>query len=326
MINMQNPKPTNSNVLAQVLKSRRDLFDCSLSDGTVIEAVANGKIFKSDPPIPGDWVQLESLSSPTIIKIETRKNAIFRFQARERKKKLIASNVDLIALVFSMNLPEYKTGILDRYLVRCAQWEIPAIVIFTKIDLPHDATIDFENELIRVKNLVSGFYAVSSTKNEQASPIPGAQQYDDLKKKLANKTVLFMGQSGAGKTKLLSALADGKLDLKSSELSKSGKGAHTTTWAELIKLPFFNVMDSPGIRSFALSDLEADDIIFYFPDLLGMVSKCQYHNCAHNPDSKGCFLAKSINEQSTIDQNLCSRIESFWKIRSELDHNKNQDR
>lgn len=302
----------------QVARATRNSFQCDqLTDGKLlntIEATAPGNMMKENPPVPGDFVQIPNLANPVISQIQERQNTIFRFLSRTRQKKMIAANIDLMALVFSAEKPEYKRGLLERYLIRSAQWGIAAIVIFSKIDLLSDTTKQLITEEIKfLKPLVSQFFAVSSLSTDKASPWPQeAGDFHQLKNALNQKLVLLVGASGVGKSKLITALSEGKYQLKSQELGKAGKGTHTTTWSEIVRLPEFSLMDSPGIRSFSLDDLESQDLLHYFPDLWEVALTCQFHNCEHEVKSKGCAL------RNTSSERLRDRFTTYLRIKEEI--------
>src|SRR5690606_33888246 len=148
---------------------------------------------------------------------------------REKKKKVIASNIDCLVIVTSVSKPAYKPGLIDRYLLRPAQWNIPAIVIFNKMD-EFDNHFDLEFAQQKLNQLF-----VKSFKVVAKNPEFGNFQLQEFKDYLKDQTAIFLGQSGVGKSKLITALSDGLVELKSNPLAKGvDKGAHTTTWAEMI--------------------------------------------------------------------------------------------
>ncbi|MDH4468542.1 MAG: ribosome small subunit-dependent GTPase A [Bacteriovoracaceae bacterium] len=307
----------------QILKSSRNTFFCESTAGKIVEAIAFGKLLKSETLVPGDIVKIQyEQDRPMITELLVRNNSVFRFLPRDRKKKAIASNIDLMAIVLSCERPEFKRGLLERYLIRSAQWEIPAILILTKLDLV-SPSVDLTWEMERTSHLIEKFFVISSVQTNLQSPWTNSYTIKDLMEYLESKMVLFMGPSGVGKTKLISILSEGKYDLKSNELGKSGKGTHTTTWAEIIRFSKFSLMDSPGIRSFSLNDLNSEELINYFPDILEISNKCKFSNCEHTENTPGCaiqskMLPKNNSEGDKQIRIFQSRFESYQKICHEL--------
>jgi ribosome biogenesis GTPase len=283
-----------------------------------LEAKALGLLLKEGDLVPGDTVEVEFRQNEWIItRLLPRRNQIFRNLQRENKKKILASNIDYLVLVFSVERPEFKRGLLDRYLLRSAQWEIPSIIVFNKCDyFPGGATLstnEWDFELQRVKDLCKEVYCISATNPNMLSPLSHCKNFHELQENLKNQTVIFLGQSGVGKSKLIQSLSNEKVLTKSLDLGVVGKGVHTTTWTELHVLEQFNLMDSPGIRSLSLSDITQDELLFLMPDLEEYSRKCKFHNCQHEEKSKGCiFWSGQINES------IKSRFESYQRFKEEI--------
>ncbi len=298
---------------ARVIKSARRTFECRLeSDLRVVPATAKGNLLKEGEVVVGDYVDLEESSGEWIISaVEERENRVFRRIIREQKEKTIASNLDLLVIVCSVSKPKYKRGLLDRYLIRSEQWEIPAVIVFNKIDQFKDQfELNFEKN--RVASMGLPIYETCA-KLDLAIDLHH-QSLNDLKKLLQEKTSMFVGQSGVGKSKLISALTDGEVNLESGDLAKVGKGAHTTTWAELIHYKDFEIIDSPGIRTLSIEDIYQEELPHLFPDLVNLLVKCQFNNCKHQPESKGCYFHGDIPNKEYI----LSRLESFLRFQEEL--------
>jgi ribosome biogenesis GTPase len=306
---------TNSQILARILRSAKRDFDCLIIDSKItVKAAALASLIKDfdEHIVVGDVVFLEKQKDEyVIVAIAPRKNEIFRLISRERKKKILASNCDVIVIVSSVSKPAFKLGLIDRYLVRAQQWNIPAIIVHNKMDqFDHQFDIPFIQN--RFKNLVVKQYEICA-KDEFYQLKHFAAGLADLKQDLKNKTAIFLGQSGVGKSQLISVLCGQEVELKSAEIGKVGKGKHTTTWAELVLFDFFSFIDSPGVRSFSLDDLLEEDLISYFPDLAAVAIHCQFSNCDHHEKVKGCAFWKNP------DPLLLSRLDSFKKIMSEVE-------
>lgn len=303
--------------IAKIIRSSQRVFDCLMMESRqVVSAIAEGNLLKKGQQlVVGDDVILEQVgeSEFKVLDLKERKNAITRFIQREQKKKLIAANCDLLAITVSSHKPKYKQGLVDRYLVRAFEWGIEPILIFNKIDLYDSKKLDLSFEQKRLERLGVKCYEVCA-KDKDFKPVLGQRGYFDLKEYMTKKTVILMGQSGVGKSKLITALSDGKVNLKSRELAKVGKGSHTTTWAELIDCDNFELIDSPGIRAFSLNDIKEEDLLSLMPDVEEVAITCKFTNCEHFPESKGCSFYSGIHNNEFVH----SRLEAYLRIREEL--------
>ncbi len=297
---------------AKIIKSARREFECLiLKDNISVPAKAKGLLLKKGELVVGDYVYLEKESDEYFIsELEARKNTIYRRIIRENKIKTIASNVDLIAIICTSSLPEYKRGLIDRYLLRAVQWEIPAIVIFNKMDEANqDFNLGFESK--RLAPLEVQCFATSAKDlNYKGDLLPGNI---DLQEFLKDQTIIFLGQSGVGKSSLISMLSGEKIQLRANELAKVGKGSHTTTWSELIHLDSFDVIDSPGIRTMSIQDVSKDELSELFPDLEDYFIRCKFKDCHHEENTKGCAFFNSKNTEMVL-----SRLDSFKRFKKEI--------
>lgn len=296
-------------ISARIFRSGKRHFDCQREDTkTIVEGTALAALLKEDHIVVGDFVELSD--DLKIEKVLPRKNEIFRNLPREQKKKVIAANVDVILIVVSAGKPVYKRGLVDRYLVRSEYWDVPAYVIFNKMDLYDASEFDITFEKERLKWLNAECFEVSAVTGKGI---------EELKEKLKGKTAVTLGHSGVGKSHLITTLSDGKASLLSGELGKANKGAHTTTWAELIDAEFFTLIDSPGVRSMSLSDLTTEELLYSFTDINEWSAKCQFSSsCTHEPNSKGCFFQK-LNPEERESQLILSRLDSYKRILSEVE-------
>lgn len=294
---------------AQVLQRSIQDFWCRSEDGEVFSAKITGNLVKRDKIVCGDYVHvLQENSGFLITEREQRKSEIFRLITRERKKKIIAANCDYQAIVVSCEKPHYKRGLVDRFLMRGKAWGVKSLLIFNKGDLPFSRQLDLPFEVSRLQNLAVSCFEVSAhDSNYQARFLEGIES---LRQALTHKTTIFVGQSGVGKSRLISHLLGQRDLLKSDALGKVGKGQHITTAAQLIYHQEFKLLDSPGIRSFSLRDLPSDDVFSLFPDLQEMAQECEYKNCRHLEGDKGCGFLKISQE----DLALQSRLDSYRRF------------
>lgn len=308
-------------IKARIFRSSKRHFDCQREDTKeIVTATALASLLKEDHIVVGDYVELSPPNNSEEWKIEKvaeRTSAIFRNIPREQKKKVIAANVDVIIVVVSAGKPDFKRGLVDRYLARSDFWDVPAYLVFNKMDLYDESDFDIVFEEDRLKWLNVECFEVSA-EDPSYRPKYLQQGFSDLSLKLKNKTAILVGHSGVGKSHLITSLTGGKIQLLSGELGSIGKGAHTTTWAELIDAEHFLLIDSPGIRSMSLSDLTKKDLLFGFSDVNEWSSQCQFSsNCNHEPNSKGCFFQK-LDENKREDQLILSRLVSFKRVLEEV--------
>jgi ribosome biogenesis GTPase len=309
-------------IKARIFRSSKRHFDCQREDTKeIVETTALATLLKEEHLVVGDWVMISPPpQGGEEWKIEStleRKNSIFRNIPREQKKKVIASNIDVMLVVVSAGKPSYKRGLIDRYLVRSDYWNIPAYVIFNKMDLHDPNEFDINFECNRLKWLDAQSFEVSA-EDPGYSPKYLSKGFKELKHELKGKTAILLGHSGVGKSKLITSLTDGKVKLLSGELGKVGKGAHTTTWAELIDAENFTLIDSPGIRSMSLSDLTKEELLLGFSDINQWSAKCKFSSsCTHEENSKGCFF-QNLGIGNRDSELILSRLDSYKKILEEV--------
>jgi ribosome biogenesis GTPase len=311
-------------IKARIFRSSKRTFECIIQDSKeIVSAAALATLLKEDHLVVGDWVILTPPVKVddhwTITDVEKRHNAIFRNLPREQKQKVIASNVDVMLIVTSAGKPAYKRGLIDRYLARSVFWNIPAFVVFNKMDLyDENAEFDIKFEAERLKWLNVQSFEVSSEKPlYKKTHLPLG--LDDLRSMLKGKTAVLLGHSGVGKSRLITELSGGKVKLLSGDLGKVGKGAHTTTWAELIDADSFSLIDSPGVRSMSLGDLTKEQLLSSFSDVYEFSVKCQFSsNCTHSENSKGCFF-QSLDPEKQDTKFIISRLESYKRVLEEVE-------
>lgn len=304
---------------ARVHRSAKREFDCKIIDeNKVVVATALGNLLKGDDNsiVVGDYVMIDDKN--TIVEVLPRKNEMYRLIIREQKKKVTASNCDLLVIVSSVSRPEYKRGIVDRFLVRAHQWGIRPLMVFNKMDeYQADDALDIQFEVDRMSKLGVECFEVSAI-NAEYKPRFLSLGFLDLKQKLQGKTSIFLGQSGVGKSKLITAVSDGAINLLSREVGKVGKGTHTTTWSEIVESKTMTLIDSPGIRSFGVEDLLEEDLITYFPDLEEGAVLCKFSNCGHEEGTKGCFFEEKLDQNSRETKLIKSRLESYIRMKEEI--------
>lgn len=302
------------------MRSSKRIFECELlSTKEVVKAVALREALKAENHIVvGDIVELQKQKNAEdydLVNVLSRKNTIHRKIVRENKIKVLASNVDLLLIVSSVSKPDYKSALVDRYLIRSLEWQVPAVVIFHKMDeFQNHFDIEFEEKKftsLGVKIFKTSFKENFSTEIQNSM--------SELRELLQNKTAILLGQSGVGKSQLITTLSNGKVELTTGRLAKKvEKGAHTTTWSELINCGDFDLIDSPGVRSMSVNDIHPDELVDYFPDLHPYIEACQFTNCRHEENSKGCGFS-DLDPENLSDLIVLDRLYSFMRIRDEVE-------
>ena len=305
-------------VQGKIFRSGKRRFECRIpGSDEFVEAIALREVIRGSHPVVGDNVILQKAVSGDayeITEIVERENEIYRRIVRENKKKVIASNLDVLFIVTAVSKPDYKSGLIDRYLLRALEWDIPAVIIFNKMDQFEDQ-FDLEFERYKYEKLLGAqTFSVSSECPDQSE-----EELNILREKLQYKTAICLGQSGVGKSKLISTLSDGKVELISRRLAKGVlKGSHTTTWAEIIDCENFLLVDSPGVRSLSVLDVPKEELPSFFPDLEPYFIQCKFKDCRHEEKSKGCAFHE-LDENEIHDLAVLDRLESFKKMRDEVE-------
>ncbi len=266
-------------------------------------AVLKGKIrlkggSSTNPVAVGDLVRWSSegdpsLQAPAVIsEVLDRKNYVVRKSTNlSRTSHVIAANIDRAYLIVTLYFPQIKLAFLDRLLVTCEVYGIPATVVLNKVDLYRDECAD---EIADFRRIYEGAgYPVIET-----SAVTG-EGVDALRADMAGKVILFSGESGVGKSSLVKAL-DPSLDPKVGRISDVHlQGKHTTSLYEMYPLSGGGyVIDTPGLRGFGLVHLEKEEIPLYFPEMLRASRACRFTPCTHTHEP-GCAVKAAV-EAGTI--------------------------
>jgi ribosome biogenesis GTPase len=192
-----------------------------------------------------------------------------------------------------MKNPRTSQGFIDRFLVACEMYHVPALVIFNKADLYRKRErTDFE-ELEAMYKAVGYTVVLISVKEDTG--------IDEVKKLLHQKTTLISGHSGVGKSSFINAVLP-QSGIRTQDVSGwSGKGQHTTTFAEMYDLPAGGkLIDTPGMREFGLVDLERTELSGYFPEMRQRLTNCQFNNCLHIAEP-GCAVKEAVQQGAILE-------------------------
>ncbi len=219
---------------------------------------------------------------------------------REGYRQAVAANVDQLMIVVSTRNPELHPRLIDRMLVGGEQGELDCVVVVNKIDLAE-----------REKILAAlHFYPDIGYRLVLTSAVRG-EGLDELREVLTDKSTVFAGPSGAGKSSLLNAVQPG-LMLTIGEVSgRTGKGRHTTTFVQLLKLDFGGyVVDTPGIREFGLWDIERRDLASYFREMAHLIGGCRFKDCRHISEP-GCAIKAAVEAGEIARERYESYVHIF---------------
>lgn len=247
----------------------------------------------------GDWVWFEQIPGKEglIVSVEPRKTVLMRADnLSQRKAQLIASNIDQVLITVSVVSPPLKPPLVDRYIIAAKQGGMQPVIVVNKIDLlknPKETSEDIENELELYIEFLSA-YKIAGIPVIAVSADTG-EGLDELRKVMENRSSVFSGQSGVGKSSILNAIAG--FDLRVGHVVlRTKKGTHTTTTASLLHLPFGGwCIDTPGIKSFGVWELKRDEIESYFFEIHECGKSCKYPSCTHS-NEPGCSVIQALDE------------------------------
>lgn len=296
-------KSTGSHYLVKNIHGR--MLTCTLRGKLKIDE----SISSSNPIAVGDEVLYEPDGELGIIRdILPRKNHIVRASPQNRKHQqhIIASNIDLAVILATLSFPKTSLGFIDRFLITAEIYHIPTLILYNKIDL-HD---EEDREWL---NIYKDIYEQAGYLVQGVSAVTDEGMVA-LEQQLKGKTTLFSGHSGVGKSSILNRLLQKGVQ-KISEVSDwSGKGKHTTTFAEMMDLPFGGrVIDTPGVKEFGLVNIERSELSQYFPEMRTLIPSCKFNNCQHLQEP-GCAIKEAVQEGSIS----VVRYESYLQIRDSI--------
>ena len=264
---------------------------------------------KSTNPIAvGDVVEFELETkndeiTGVIDSIHDRTNYIVRRSVNLSKQThVIASNIDQVFLLVTIDDPPTFTSFIDRFLVTAEAYSIKTILLFNKIDHYQ------EDQLNEIKSLAHTYRKIGYECLEISAKT--GRNVDKVKSMMKGKVSMFAGHSGVGKSTLINAI-EPSLDLKTKEISTQHmQGQHTTTFAEMFDLSFdAQIIDTPGIKGFGIVDMDKEEVSDYFPEFFELKQHCKFNNCLHLEEPK-CAIKDALDKEEIA----YSRYRSYLSI------------
>lgn len=286
---------------ATVYKSTGSWYILQNEEGEVFHGRIKGKlkidgITSTNPIAVGDVVTAETENelenTVTITGIEERKNYITRTSPHNKNQHhIVAANLDQSLLFATLKNPKTSQGFIDRFLITSEAYHIPSVIVFNKWDLyktKEQEQFDVLKEMYSAVGYTVLYMSVDTGEGVEA-----------VKNLLMHKTTLLSGHSGVGKSSFINAVFP-QLQLRTQDVSGwSGKGLHTTTFAEMFNLDpggkwdQGRVIDTPGIRELGLVDISKQELSHYFPEMRALISECQFNNCLHL-NEPGCAVKQAV--------------------------------
>lgn len=297
-----------------VTKSTGSWYYVRTDEGERFQCRIRGKFrmqeIKSTNPISvGDVVDFEleeSKDTGVITHIHDRKNYIVRKSVNLSKQThIIAANIDVAFLLITIDNPPTFPGFIDRFLASAEAYNIPAVLLFNKVDSYGEKQLEMVEELNQIYSDI-GYLCIEISALENFN-------VDVVKELMKDKVTMFSGHSGVGKSTLINAI-EPSLNIKTAEISSQHKqGLHTTTFAEMHELVFGGfIIDTPGIKGFGVVDFEPQEITDYFPEFFALKKDCKFNNCLHQKEPN-CAVKKALKEDKVAPSRYYSYLQMLSK-------------
>jgi ribosome biogenesis GTPase len=266
-------------------------------------------ITSTNPIAVGDEVEIEPETDDAamINEIFDRRNYINRQSPRfKQQHHIVAANLDQAIVMATLKEPKTSQGFIDRFLVAAEMYHVKPFILFNKSDLYREKEMEkFEAWKTMYENIGYGLLLISVKNNEGIQEIIGL---------LKDKTTMISGHSGVGKSTFLNSIFP-DAHLKTQDVSGwSGKGQHTTSFAEMFDLPQGGrIIDTPGMREFGLVDLTRQELSHYFPEMRERLNNCQFNDCLH-VNEPGCAIKESVRNGEIHEDRYVSYVNILESI------------
>ena len=290
-----------------VIRTTGSWYDVRTNAGETVKCRIRGRlrlkgVRSTNPVVVGDRVVCErdEEDAGVICEVVPRRNYIIRRASNLSKEShIIAANLDRALLVVTLRAPETATEFVDRFLVTCEAYKVPAAILLSKIDLQDPEAV----AAFRAVYEGAGYRVLEAA-------APQGVGVEEVRELLAGCTTLVAGNSGVGKSTLVRAI-DPSLDIRTGEISDSHhKGRHTTTFSTMYPLSSGGyLIDTPGIKGFGLIDIADAELWHYFPEMMRLAPQCRFYNCTHVHEP-GCAVREAVERGEISWQ----RYESYLKM------------
>ncbi len=297
-----------------LIRSTGSWYEVLTPQGEVLQCRIRGRIRlkgarSTNPVVVGDGVVCEESEEGEwmICDILPRRNYIIRRSSNLSKEShIIAANIDRAMIAVTLFSPSTANEFVDRFLVTCQAYKVPVTILLLKMDIMCQRPQEVE--------LFERIYRSAGYDVRELSVITG-QGIEELREELRGQTTLIAGNSGVGKSTLISAV-EPSIETRTGEISQSHhKGKHTTTFSTMYPLTGGGfIIDTPGIKGFGLIDIDERELWHYFPEMLRVGSQCRFYNCTHTHEPH-CAVVEAVEKGEIAE----SRYESYLKILDEDD-------
>ncbi|MFZ4633219.1 MAG: ribosome small subunit-dependent GTPase A [Saprospiraceae bacterium] len=315
-----------------VIKSTGSWYSVRLDEqdgGRVLQCRIVGKFRLEDVPLTnpvavGDRVELQMEDQDDdqalITGIGERRNYVARQSPRKKHDlHLMAANIDQAVLIVTVVHPNLKPGFIDRFLIMTEQHEIPVTIVFNKADLYDEEDLGVFLNMRDVYTAIG--YGVLLTSVVENGGL------DALREVLRGKTTLMSGQSGVGKSSLVNAIQP-QMGLRTGDISGySGKGQHTTTFAEMFELDFGGrLIDTPGIKTLSFNNRDPQDVAHSFREFFALSAQCRFGGACLHRHEPGCAVHEALRQGAISELRYMNYLDliqeaedqNYWERRKEF--------